>query len=65
MGMSVIDVDGEKYRVVETLPYQQAGMPAKFVQTQEGERVAVKRGGKWTWWTSKDRVQASSKCVGM
>ena len=55
--MATIEVEGEKYKVVETLPYAQAGMPAKFVETPTGERVAVKRGGGWTWWTAQDRLQ--------
>ena len=54
--MSTIDVEGEKYKVTETLSYHQAGMPAKFVETPDGERVAVKRGGVWAWWTAEDRL---------
>jgi hypothetical protein len=62
--MSKIEVEGKKYRVIEVLPYHQAGMPARFVETPNGERVAVKRGGKWTWWTAKDRIGHGSRIVG-
>lgn len=54
--MATIKVDGVSYKVTETLGYHQVGMPAKFVQTPDGERVAVKRGGVWTWWAVQDRV---------
>lgn len=63
--MATIEVEGKKYKVTETLGHQQCGMPAKFVQTPDGERVAVKRGGVWTWWTAKDRLQPRGRCVGM
>ena len=63
--MATIEVEGKKYNVTETLPYCQAGMPAKFVETPDGERVAVKRGGVWTWWTAQDRLQPRGQCVGM
>lgn len=55
--MATIIVEGNKYKVIEALPYHQAGMPAKFVESPDGERVAVKRGGAWTWWTAKDRLR--------
>jgi hypothetical protein len=51
-----ITVDGESYQVVENLG-RQAGLPAKLVSTPSGNRVAVKRGGIWTWWTPKDRLR--------
>jgi len=63
--MATIEVYGQKYKVTETLPYCQAGMPAKFVETPDGERVAVKRGGIWTWWTVEDRLRPRSRCIGM
>jgi hypothetical protein len=63
--MATIEVEGQKYMVTETLPYCQAGMPAKFVETPQGERVAVKRGGVWTWWTAQDRLRQRGQCVGM
>ena len=63
--MATIEVEGKKYKVTETLAYCQAGMPAKFVETPDGERVAVKRGGVWTWWTARDRIGQRSRVVGM
>lgn len=54
--MSKIEVEGKMYKVTETLGRHQCGMPAKFVETNDGERVAVKRGGIWTWWTEIDRL---------
>ena len=62
--MAMIEVEGKKYRVVETLGYHQCGYPAKFVETPDGERVAVKRGGVWTWWTTKDRIGGKREIVG-
>jgi len=59
-----IEVEGLKYKVIETLSYCQAGMPAKAVETNDGEKVAVKRGGKWTWWTVKDRIGHGSLVKG-
>ena len=53
-----IEVEGTAYKVTENLGYQ-GGMYVKAVETPEGERMAVKRGGKWTWWTVKDRIGAS------
>ena len=54
--MAKIEIDGVFYQVVETLPHCQVGMPAKYVDTPEGEKVAVKRSGKWAWWTASDRL---------
>lgn len=54
--MAMIEVEGNKYKVIETLPYHQTGYHTKAVQTEDGEKIAVKRGGRWTWWTPQDRV---------
>ena len=54
-----IEVDGKKYEVVEDLGHQ-SGYLTKCVKDETadfGERVAVKRGGKWTWWTVADRLR--------
>ena len=40
-------------------------MPARVVQTPEGERVAVKTGGAWRWWTAQDRIRPRGKIIGM
>ena len=53
----MIEIEGKKYRVVESLGFQ-GGYQAKavyFPETDE-ERVAVKRGGAWSWWTVIDRL---------
>jgi hypothetical protein len=62
--MRTIEVEGNKYRVTENLGYQ-GGYYAKAVDTPDGERIAVKRGGIWTWWTARDRVGQRSHVVGM
>lgn len=54
--MAMIEIEGKKYKVIETLPYHQAGHQAKAVQTEGGEKIAVKRGGRWTWWRIEDRM---------
>jgi len=53
-----IKVEGTAYRVTEDLGYQ-GGFYVKAVDTPDGERIAVKRCGKWTWWTVKDRTGGS------
>lgn len=57
--MSKIIIDGTAYKVTESLGFQ-GGVLAKFVETPYGEQVAVKRGGKWTWWTVQDRLGHNS-----
>ena len=59
----MITVDGFKYKVVENLGYQ-AGYQAKVVETPDGEKVVVKRGGIWTWWTVADRLQSRGRYEG-
>ena len=59
----MITVDGVKYKVIENMGYQ-AGYYAKIVETPDGEKVAVKRGGIWTWWTAQDRLQKGGQYVG-
>ena len=62
--MATIEVEGKKYKVTENLGYQ-AGHYAKAVETQTGERIAVKRDEGWTWWTAQDRLIPRGPCVGM
>lgn len=62
--MATIEVEGNKFMVSENLGYQ-GGYYAKAVETTEGEKIAVKRGGVWTWWTARDRVGQRSHVVGM
>ena len=51
-----IKIEGCSYTVTEDLGYQ-AGYHSKAVETEEGERIAVKRGGKWEWWGLHDRLR--------
>ena len=54
-----ITIDGKEYKVIETLPYHNVGKPAKVVEdktSETGERVAVKEGGRWRFWTVADRL---------
>ena len=62
--MKEINIEGKKYTVTENLGFQ-GGYHAKLVDTPDGEKVAVKRGGDWTWWTAIDRLQPSSRPMGM
>jgi len=63
--MAMIDVDGHKYEVSETLGTQQCGMLAKALKTKDGERIAVRCGGRWKWWTALDRLQPRGRFIGM
>ena len=62
--MTKINVEGERYPVTENLGFQ-GGHYAKAVGTPDGERIAVKRGGVWTWWTAYDKVAPRGHYVGM
>ena len=47
----MIEVEGKKYKVVESLGYvHDVGMYAKVVKLGDAERIAVKDGGVWRWW---------------
>ncbi len=56
----MIEINGKKYKVTENLGFQ-AGYHAKMVDDSGKERVAVKRGGVWTWWTIADKIQPLSR----
>lgn len=49
-----ITVEGKEYKVTGDLRFRQR--PAKAVETPDGQRVAVKRGDVWIWWSRQDRV---------
>lgn len=54
----MIEVDGVKYKVVESLGFQ-GGLQAKVLYAPgepNKEKVAVKRLGKWEWWTPNNRL---------
>ena len=61
--MATIEVEGKKYKVTENLGHQ-GGHYVKAVETPDGERMAVRRGFAWTWWTARDRLQTGGRCVG-
>lgn len=45
-----ITVEGVKYKVTEHMGYNHdAGGNAAYVETPEGEKVAVKSGREWRW----------------
>jgi hypothetical protein len=54
-----INVEGHKYRVVESLGHNpDIGRRASLVQVGTEERMAVYVGpGEWLFWTSRDRTQ--------
>jgi len=56
----MITVDGKKYKVLENLGFQN-GHWAKEVATDGDAKIAVKRNGKWVWWTVADRLQPPSR----
>ena len=55
MGKRKIIVNGKAYPVIENLGYQ-AGLQSRVVQTEEGEKIAIRRGGVWEWWGLWDRL---------
>ena len=63
MSNAKIKVDGTAYSVTESLGYQ-GGHYAKVVETDNGERKVVKRGGIWTWWAeNNNRVAELAECL--
>jgi hypothetical protein len=58
--MTPISVNGKTYKVTENLGFQ-GGHYALAVETETGERIAVKRGGAWTWWTVQDRMGSGGR----
>ncbi len=52
-----ITIDGGKYKVAENLGFNHSvGAYAKLVETEAGNRMAVKFFGVWRFWTAADRV---------
>lgn len=49
-----IEIEGKKYKVIEDVSVP--GLRAKAVETALGERIAVIKNGKWSWWTVNDRL---------
>ena len=53
---AIVTVDGTAYRVIENLPYHGCGWPSKIIKTKDGEKIVVKEGEMWRFWTVKDRL---------
>ena len=51
----LLEIDGKKYKVTENLGFQ-AGYQVKMVDDNGQEKAVVKRNGKWTFWTARDRL---------
>ena len=51
-----ITISGKKYLITEKLPYHGCGCLSVVVETKTGERIAVKQGGVWRFWTVQDRL---------
>ena len=51
----MIEINGKKYKVTENLGFQ-AGYQVRMVEDNGKERAAVKRNGRWAWWTAEDRL---------
>ena len=64
--MKSIVVEGKEYPVIENLGYSHdAGCFAKVVETESGERVAVRQGGSKLWKFWKAQIRPSGRPVGM
>ena len=64
--MAKINIEGKDYKVVENMGFNHdIGGYAKFVQTDEGEKVAVKfRGGQWKFWRPQDKLRRRGPITG-
>ncbi len=51
----MITIDNKEYKVADTLGFQ-GGYQVKVVLVDGVEYVVVKRGGRWVWWTPKDKL---------
>ena len=52
--MEYIDVEGRKYVVVGNIAFNELGFPTKIVETDDGDKVVIKRFGRWVWNRSED-----------
>jgi hypothetical protein len=57
-----IEIDGQSYKVNDCIN-PSASYPYKvaFVQTDSGERVAVRRNGTWRWRDNMEKVESLVK----
>lgn len=63
--MAWIEIDGQRYRVEESLGFQHSmGVYAKRVRTEDGFKMAVKHpGGLWRFWTTEDRTRPLREAI--
>ena len=62
-----IEIDGIRYRVIEDMGFNHdAGASSVVVDVNGRERVAVREGKAWRFWTAADRVSVrrASRGVG-
>ena len=53
----MITIDGKKYKVTENMGFNHSiGKYCKMVDDNEKERVAVRIGKSWRFWTADDRI---------
>lgn len=64
--MAKIQIEGKDYKVVENMGFNHSiGGYAKFVETDEGQKVVVKfRGGPWRFWTPQDKLRPGGPITG-
>lgn len=52
----MIEIDGKKYKVLSNMGFQN-GYYAKEVATDGDAKVAIKKNGKWVWWTVINKLR--------
>lgn len=62
--MANIEIDRHLYKVVESLGFVHSiGLYAKVVNDAGKERMAVKRGKEWMFWTDHDRTEPLRRAI--
>ena len=62
--MANIEIDGQPYKVVESMGFVHSiGLYAKVVDDAGTERMVVKRGKSWVFWTASDRTEPLRKAI--
>lgn len=62
--MANIEIDGQPYKVVESMGFVHSiGLYAKVVDDAGTERMVVKRGKEWMFWTAHDRTEPLRKAI--
>jgi len=53
----MVTIDGKKYKVIENMGYNHSiGKYVKMVDDNRKERMAVKSGKEWRFWTAENRL---------